>query len=267
MPAAERILSIGITGAGKTYQYLKMAQKLKSTGAKFYVLDTDRAVDYMLDTQFPDLKPENGGNVSVFNAYDWEQYKAFLKWVDAKNPKPDDWVVIDMMDNAWKSVQRYFSDQVFSKEMGDYFLQVRKEVEKQGGKGDDGKKVTNIVKEGMDGWVDWTVINKLYDDWAAKISYRLNCHVYATAKVTEVAKNEKNPEVLQMYGAIGVKPGGQKDTGHLFHTILLFKPGKEKWFIDTIKDRAGRVYFDNTPLTSLYMQYMVLKAGWKIPGA
>jgi len=67
-----------------------------------------------------------------------------------------------------------------------------------------------------------------------------------------------------LFGDIGVRPAGQKALGHQMHTIFLMIPGKEKWFITTVKDRAGRPYFSKSPLVSLYHQYLMSKAGWPI---
>ena len=74
----ERILSIGITGSGKSYQWLKIAKRLLPTGAKFRAVDTDNDIDFMLHTQFPELLPENGGNVYACPAYDWPEYERLL---------------------------------------------------------------------------------------------------------------------------------------------------------------------------------------------
>ncbi len=43
----ERVLSMGITGSGKSYQWLKLAEALLPTGAKFRVIDTDNDIVYM----------------------------------------------------------------------------------------------------------------------------------------------------------------------------------------------------------------------------
>jgi len=287
MPALERILVMGITGSGKSYQWLKLAEDLKPTGARFRVIDTDNAIPYMLETQFPSLKPEDGGNVFVHQAADWLEYKLGVKWLlrkplsstevdqlkasepwvleDYKSgpPKPSDWTVIDMIDNAWKTVQSYFVTEVFGDEPGQYFLMVRKEMEAGFRKTKKGDMPQSAITEGLDGWKDWAVINKLYDDWMLPIVYQIHTHVYATAKVEKLEpRTDKDPEVLTLFGELGYRPAGQKSLGHQMHTLFLFVPGKDSWYITTIKDRAGRGYFSKVKLTSLYTQYLVAKAGW-----
>ncbi len=284
MPIRERILTMGITGSGKSYQWLKMAESQLETGAIFRCLDTDNAVTYMLETHFPHLKPENHGNVYVYPMFEWPEYKQAMAWLmrkpidaavlktmgdelamDYKKPiKDNDWAIIDMADNAWSSVQRYFTTEVFGADMGDYFLETRKQLRARGDKDSKGKTATSIVPEALKGWTDWVVINKLYDDFILPIVYRLPCHIYMSTKVETVDRGEKDAEIRMLYGDIGVRPSGQKKLGHQVHTIFLMIPGADKWMITTVKDRAGRTYFSKTPLISLHMQYLVVKAGWPI---
>lgn len=284
MPVRERILAMGITGSGKSYQWLKMAETLKPTGAIFRCLDTDNDIPYMLETQFPHLLPENGGNVLVHPAVDWPDYKLGITWVQRKpiNPevlktmdsyivkdlsvpvKDSDWVVVDMADNAWDTVQRYFTSEVFGEDMGDYFLRVRKLIQERGGKDRHGQTAKSVAPEAFDGWKDWSVMNKLYNDWMHPIVYRIKCHVYTTTRPERLDRGEKDAELLTLFGDMGLRPAGQKKLGGQMHTIFLMIPGEDKWFITTVKDRAGRPYFKKVQLNSLYMQYLVVKAGWPL---
>lgn len=280
----ERILSIGITGSGKSYQWLKIARRLKPIGAKFRVVDTDNDIDFMLRTQFPDLLPEEGGNVYAFPAYSWPEYEKAVKWIQQikltpeqlnsmdkylqlayRTPtRPIDWVVVDKSNNAWKTVTDYFVTEVFGEDTGEYFLQVRKKLWAAGDIGKSGKKAVSTMLEGLDGWKDYAVINKLYGDWINPIVYRVKCHVYATADVDQLDKNEKDPEILSLYGDLRIKAAGQKAIGGQMHTILLLIPGKDRWLVTTVKDRSGRRYFEKTPLTDLYTQYLFFRAGWPL---
>ena len=284
MPIRERILAMGITGSGKSYQWLKMADTLKPTGAIFRCLDTDNDITYMLETQFPQLLPANGGNVLVHPAVDWPEYKVGIDWIqrksmsqealktmdpyvvkDLKKPIADkDWVIVDRVDNAWESVQRYFTNSVFGEDMGEFFLRARKLIEQRGGKDKFGKTATSVAPEAFDGWKDWPVMNKLYFDWMRPIVYSVKCHVYAATWPEKIDRGEKDAEILTLFGDIGVKPAGQKKLGGQMHTIFLMIPGEDKWFITTVKDRSGRKYYKKIPLVSLYQQYLVAKAGWEL---
>lgn len=281
----ERILSIGITGSGKSYQWLQIARRLKPYGVKFRVIDTDNDIDYMLHTQFPDLLPENGGNVYVFPAFDWPEYEKSVKWVlqrglseeytktmdkhllsAYKTPlKAIDWVVLDKSNNAWSQVQTHFVTSVFGEDMGEYFLSIRKKLYESGDIGKSGKKATSVSLEALDGWKDWSVINKLYDDWINPIVYRIRCNVYATADVESLGSQEKDPEVLNVFGSLKLKPAGNKKIGGQMHTILLFMPGTNHWSVKTMKDRSGRKYFDGKQeLTDIYNQYLFRMGNWPL---
>lgn len=279
MPVLERIGVTGVTGSGKSYHWLKLAEILLPTGAVFRCLDTDNAIEFMLETQFPRLKPENGGNVLVHNVFSWPDYKLGVNWIQrnitkkedldklspyvrqdyARPLKPNDWTIVDMADMAWSTVQRYFVGEVFGEDMGEYFLAIRKEMEAGKRKPRAGG---STIAEGLDGWKDWSVINKLYDDWILPIIYRIHTHVYVTTKVERLDRSTKDAELLTLYGDLGVRLGGQKSLGHQMHSLFLLVPGKEDWEITTIKDRGGRPYFSKVKLRSLYVQYLAAKAGW-----
>ncbi len=279
----ERILVMGVTGSGKSYQWLKLAEELLPTGSIFRCIDTDNAIPFMLQEHFPHLMPENGGNVYVHPAFDWPEYKQGIDWVLRKpvdfkkleeiDPllvkeyksgpvKPIDWTIVDMVDNAWKTVQNYFEEMVFGQDPGDYFLQIRKEMEAGIRKTKKGAMPSSVLEAGLDGWRDWSTINKLYDDFIMPIIYRVKTHVYMTTKVERLGSEVKDQEVISLFGGMGIRPGGQKSIGHQAHSIFLFIPGKDKWFITTIKDRGDRTYFKKNELRSFYLQYLVAKARW-----
>lgn len=287
MPGFERILSMGITGSGKSYTWLTIARELKNSGVKFRCVDTDNDINFMLENQFEDLLPENKGNVYVVPAFDWPEYKRAIKWIkqkdlskddlewfreydkhiiDAYNTpiKPNDWVVTDKANNAWSRVQSYFVESVFGEDFGDYFLKIRKELREKDDIGKSGKKMTSVSLEAIDGWKDWPVINKLYEDFMLPLIYRVHCNIYAATDVDKLDNKEKDPQILNMFGKLKIKPAGQKAIGGQFHSIFLLIPDETKWLIKTVKDRSGRAYFDKTPLFSFYKQYLVAKAGWTL---
>ena len=281
MSVLERILVMGITGSGKSYQWLTIARSLKNTNAVFRCIDTDNDIDYMLGTQFQDLMPENGSNVYVIRACDWPEYKTAIRWFNKKMSKEEeskldknqliaykkpvnsnDWLIVDKINNAWSAVQDYFVDGVHQEDIGDYFLRIRKELKSKGDVGKSGQKMTSITLESIDGWKDWPVINKLYADFIKEIVYKSRCHVYAATDVDEIDKKEKDPEILSLFGDLRIKPAGQKKLGGQFHSIFLMIPGSNKRLITTIKDRADREHMKKVPLFNMFLQYLVAKAGW-----
>lgn len=257
----ERILSAGPPGSGKSYQWLKLAKWLKKTGANFRVLDTDDAIARMIEEEFPELHPEEGGNVYIYPIYDWPEYMEKQRTV-LKESEEGDWVIIDMADNAWKTVQSYFVEQVFNVDIADYFLEARKALAAKGDKTSKGREAKNL--QVLRGWLDWPVINKIYDSFMLPLVYRNRAHLYMTAKVNTISSDDDST-VRDIYGPFGVRPAGQKDLAHQVHTEFLFQLGDEieSWEISTIKDR-GRKYFDHTPLLSLSHQYFMKVVGWEV---
>jgi len=164
----ERILLFGPAGSGKSTaaaSIASMAAKTKSD-ARFHVIDTDLAWDRMLIEGYPELT-----NVEVYVALDWPEYREALSKIRSV-VRPNDWVVVDLASNAWETVQAYFTEQVFDRDIGDYFLQVRKELKT-------GKKSL----EAFSGWVDWSVINAMYKTWINDLLFKTRANVICTAKM------------------------------------------------------------------------------------
>ncbi len=275
LPLRERILAMGPFGSGKTLQWMRMAKYLKPVGVKFWVIDTDADKEYMLaaNKEFVGLssRTHKDGNVNVFQVFEWPEYRKALAEIKSKYG-PNDWVVVDMAENAWKKVQEYFIEQIFGKNKGEYFLQARKSIQDRGGIGKDGKQVRSIARENLDGWKDWPVINALYDDFMLPIVYQLNCNVYLATRADTITRDEKDADILTEFGEYGFKPAGQKQLGHQCHTVLLLTHvlggkgnSKGHWNISTIKDRGDRPYYLKTRLTDFFMQYLVGAAGWEVP--
>jgi len=275
MVPLERIIAMGVTGTGKTKQWLDMARILnKKGGPKFHVIDTDNAIDYMIATSYPELDIKNGGNVIVYKVYEWEDYHGHAK--DDKHPdgaqekilkaiKPNDWIVIDMADSPWDAVQRFYTNEVFGKGKGAYFLQTRRMVQS---KLESGGKKAFMSEEGLKGWEDWPTINAMYFDFIMPIINNQCAHIYLSTKVQSLSPKD-DPTVKVTYGDFGIRASGQKNLGHAVHTILLYSIDisvKEKpvWKVTTIKDRANREYFQKDMFVSFYYQYLVAKAGWEL---
>ena len=273
----ERILAMGVPGSGKSRQWLEIAKiKLhQKSKMKFWCIDTDNAINYMLATSFKGLDVKEGGNVNVFPCYDWKDYMSVVKdkkgaqEIILNSVKPNDMIIIDMADNPWDSVQRYFSSEVFGKTKGSYFLQARKLVQAKMDAAESGKDTKAALSENaFQGWTDWPVINSLYGEFIGPIVNNPYTHLYLTTKVERLSAKE-DPTVRAVFGELGLKPTGQKHLGHQVHTIFLYKldlstKGSPAWQIKTVKDRSGRTYFDNDDFMSLYYQYLAPEAGWSL---
>lgn len=251
----ERILVYGSAGSGKTYQWLKIAEHLPDV--PFFCMDTDRSIARHLSTEFAHL-----GNVEVFPASDWDGCMQALRSVEDKTKgrfsdswndwarRP--WFMVDHVCSTWEMVQSYFVEEIFNKDIGQYFLEVREVLSKGARRLD-----------ALDGWKDWIVINKIYQSWANRIC-ALPCHVYLAARSAEVLKEGyEEPRVLDTYGYLGAKPAGEKRMDYRMHTVLYLTHRGDQWFTRTAGKDRGRAEFDIT-IHDLYMQYLVPRAGWPV---
>ena len=247
---SEKILAIGPYGAGKSYAWLSIALWAQRTGsdAQFYVISTDDATSRATSSQeFGQLR-----NLHDYPCFVWPDFKQAS--VEIRSViRPQDWLIVDLLDPAWEAVQAYFIEQVFNENIEDYFLQARKET--KSGKG---------TMKTLDGWKDWSIINRLYKAWVNPLFLQTKVNIYATAKVEQVSSDTDDKETRLIFGPYGVKPKGQKETGNLFHSILLFNyPKAGKYYLTTIRDRQ-RPVFEKLPLTNFVTQYLVKVGGWRM---
>lgn len=263
-PAPERILALGPAGSGKTTNFLNIAKfaHLTKSPTKFHVLDSDFAMDRMLtgyDLPFaiagdPSFPVTDETVVHVYPVFDWREYESALRTVHNK-ARPGDWVSVDFISNAWSAVQEHFASEVFGRDIADYFLQVRKELDK------------NTKSLGaLEGWVDWQVINALYRKWVNSLLFRGRYHVYCTAK-TDNLSSERNPtedaQTRSLFLKYQVKPVGQKDLPFQFHTLLLTGRQGDKRTITTVKDRE-RTEVSGLEVKNFTSDYLVNVAGFKL---
>lgn len=239
----ERILAFGATGTGKTYAWLKLAERFPE--ATFHVLDTDASIPRMLTGAFRSLP-----NIVITAGVDWKTCKDFAKKLKVA---PGDWIVVDLIDSIWDQVQAYFVSEVFGENIDDYFMAARKLL------GANAK-----VLQPLDGWIDWQVINKLYSTWAHHLFYTLtsqphNANIFVVAKSTKLVK-EDSKEVLDLFGAYGVRPEGEKRNAYRVHTVLLCMADRENFYVSSVKDRE-RSRWDKHKINDFGVEYGAV-AGW-----
>jgi hypothetical protein len=254
MPIRERILVTGQWGSSKSYQWLQMALALQKKGVIFRCIDTDDAIERMIDEEekFHDLHEDNGGNVHIYPVYDWPDYIAASKEV-VDLAKEGDWNIIDLADDAWQVVQDFYIAEIFKEDRGDFLLAARKKLK---------AKSKNL--QALDGWTDWQVVNALYDDFIKPIVYRSKAHLYVATKADKVSKLDSD-DTKENYGFIGVKPRGQKSLPFQVHTVMVFEQGsvQGQYVVTSIKDRSRPLY-DRARLTNLFKQYLVGVAKWEM---
>jgi hypothetical protein len=240
----ERILVYGQPGSGKSYSHLRIAEAYPKS--KFFVIDTDDSILRMLSGEFSHLN-----NVEIYPAQDWQSCSKALEGI-----KPfitnNDWLVVDMLCSVWDFCQSYFVEEIFNKDIGNYFLQARKEM-----------KAGSSNLGALKGWTDWSVVNKLYQSWINEICYQLPCNIFFTCKATKL-NTEDDADVKDAYSQFGLKPEGEKRNSYRVHSVFLMTHDRHGFYMSTVKDR-GRVRVENTPLTpelNFATKYLQLFAGW-----
>jgi hypothetical protein len=250
-PIPERILSFGPAGTSKTTGWLDIAKWTARTRApgRFFVLDTDFSVERMMPSY-----PEVEAIVDLSTGYDWTDYMAFQKRV-LQNAGENDWVVIDFISGAWKTVQEEFVKQIHHDDMSDYFLKVRKQMSEK----------DNLWTEVN---LDWSIINPMYFKWVNPLLFKGRWNIYATAQADQLSSDKKPteaPPVRSLLLPFGVKPKGQKDLTYQFHTILLAgrDPRSRAFTFTTVKDRQ-RTEVSGQVVNSFTLDYLKAIAGWEL---
>jgi len=245
-PMRERILLIGPEKSGKTHAHLSVAAMHQKTGSKatFFILDTDLAIERM-------LMP--GGDFAGLSNIVYEEVSDWAALTDATKRfrdkiKTGDFLVVDMMTQAWEYVQRFYIEQIYGMDAETYFLVKQKEAH------DAGKKVMNFGEA-----IEWPIVNKLYYPWATSLISN-PAHVFMVAGEKELAARDR--EQMKDYIGQGVKPAAQKQTGHLAHTVLRVRSQKQgEPRFNTIGDR-GRPALAGEVIKNFALSYLVKVAGW-----
>ena len=271
IPVPERILCFGAAGSGKSNNVLQIMRKLPNK--KFYIVDNDLAYYRMMAEEYPDVLERGNYQLYEVDSGDWV---AQLEAAEAASRAcgEGDWYVFDMVTETWEACQAWYSEQIYSKDIADFFLDKRLELEHRREEGraalaagaKDAKIPGNIVV--FDQLTDWGYINKQY-----KKLYRTfldvnhkKAHLYVTAEATKVNQGADDQDTITEFGPYLFKPKGQKRMRHLFHTVILMKhPSKDKWTGTSIGKDRGRPTFVDKPITDFATDYLVGVAGWK-PG-
>lgn len=271
LAAAERILCYGPAGSGKTTNFLNIAKfaHLTKSDAKFYIMDSDFAMDRMIsgypeipfgiwnDPNFP-ITPES--RIIILPVFVWREYISAMEFI-SRYARPNDWVSVDFISNAWSAVQEHFAMEVFNQDIAEYFLKVRKTLK------DDAKSLG-----ALEGWTDWQVINPMYRKWVNQLLFRGRYNVYCTAKADALSSDKKPTEdaqTRQLFLRFGVKPVGQKDLPFQFHTVLyasrIVNPQTQKSdrIISAVKDRE-RPEVNGMTVKNFTQDYLVNVARWSL---
>lgn len=245
----ERILLYGPWGGGKSWSWVTLAKWLKRTGStsKIYLLDTDYAYEAQCEAfeGFEDV-------VEAFRVTEWKHYEAGMDLFLLKG-KPDDFLVVDRIDNAWESVQRSYTEQVYGKNLSTYFVQAKVQANAAGNQ-------TSNALGGAHG-DQWGIINKMYGDFFTKVLAWPGHSIWCTG-VKGWGENE-DPALVKIYQKHGLRPSGQKDLGKASLTALKLEPKGDGYIYSTAKDLHREDQL-SMPLNDFVLDYLVKVAKWKL---
>lgn len=239
---AEKILVYGSEGTGKTTSWLNIAKWYEATESdgQFYVIDTDRAVLHMLESsnQYPTDR------IHVREAYEWQDYEEALREFHPLL-RQHDWLVVDFAGQAWEAVQDWYVSKFYDPDPVNFWVQQRE-----------------MNKKGLEGWVDWPTINKVYGGWVKDLCFpRQRYQLFLTAQAAPISDTDP-AKTKALYSRFGSRPKSQKNLGYQVHTVLYqsaIRPGEVK--ASTVKDRE-RTPLEAAPIAEFAVDYLVGVAGW-----
>jgi len=246
----ERILLYGVAGTGKSTAVLSIA---KATGANVTIIDTERAHERLLETEWAGLTNVKVKDVRfdamVNDTTNWDEMLGAVRDC-IKTMNKGDWLVIDSITPTWDDVQAWFTQRLWGDDLADYMMAARIQTQEAGKRGG----------SAFEGFTDWPVINKTYN---LLYNLILNApgHVLLTAETAALIDEGTDNQI--MFGAHGVKPKGQKRLPHIPHTVML--TGRKRtgeWTLSTVKDR-GRQPITGTTINDFAKDYLGNVCGWK----
>jgi hypothetical protein len=299
----ERILLTGVGGTGKSHDILTMVAMMKADTAWLIENDNSFErmiqlefgdsigirqsfsgwVEDARDEEFgghmvedTDLPMDPNGQVVLFDcggkggtAY---QQMRWAKHYAEERCGVNDLISVDSFTVAWDRIKSMFIEAVHDSSMGAYFMRVRQEIEERNererNKRDGGKEQKHF--DAFDGMMDYQAINAVWEeDWMQFVRYP-PCHLIITAELDDLNQKsgdkfaEKDQSVLALWGEFGVKPRGQKRSGHLPATVLMKRKTRSgEWKMTTVKDK-GRPDFTDTTVENWCQEYLYRHAGFRM---
>ena len=228
----ERQLVFGGSGVGKSHWLWTIAlwHKLAGSTSTFWWVDVDDAVTFARQEGSPFAKCDNVIRLPIAESgHDaWVDLMAASKKIRTDG-SDGDWIMTDRASTLWTHAQDFFIGEIWGKELEDFWIDMRRKT-----------KASDKSVKNMDGWKDWSVINKIYFQTANRLFKPPNMHVAATAEEKPVEDTD-DERTINTYKHLGVKPAGQKDIPFTFHsTFRLTHNQLGQHQITTARERPGR---------------------------
>jgi hypothetical protein len=220
----ERICVYGPSDSGKTSCAVSIANWIARTKspAKMFYVDTDGTAEASIPGELLD-----DGTVILYDIDDRAGMKAAMKAIKPQLSRDrNDWLVVDSAEKPWKYAQDAFFELSYGIDSDDFFLDAKRQAKERAEKTGKGEAIGDYVAG--DHGINWQIINKMYGEMTGLYKTR-NAHVLLICPPVEVRKPDRSgkggddPEVIDLFTRVGIKPAGQKDLPLLPHTILLLQ--------------------------------------------
>jgi len=226
----EKIIVFGESNSGKTTFYISILKYLETTGYK--------KEDLLMCIIFPDrptglaklynaIPKKYVESVQVFQVNTYEELVRATSSAENllaehyKNTGKYGWLIVELLEDAWKSAQDYYCRLAYGETLGEYFAKKRSDV----------KAVTEdtTAYKALEGWGDWPIIKYFHNyNWIDRIK-RMPYNVLFTSEI----KEEGNKDSL--FYALGYRPAGEKDNMHRVDTIIYASHKNDDFFIRPYK--------------------------------
>jgi hypothetical protein len=249
----EHILLFGLYGSGKSNAWATIAKELRAAGsdAQFRVIGTEHGAMGRLSDGYPDFHK----NVSWKDVRHWMELSDYTEEILSASVK-DDWIIVEGGDKPWHWVQLLYDKLHGTPAEFDPRDPFAMEA---GMPGDDTKR-------------DWVKINGVYRNWINSIlrseAHVLFCNPQENIKLPDPNKAKggwhDSKEVIEQYSRFGVRPAGQKELGHHFHSVIWMKnPRSGEWTMTTVDDHTREI-MDGQPVNNFVLDYLVKVAKWSL---
>lgn len=240
----EKMIIFAESNAGKTSFYIGILKYLEEHGLKkeellMCIIYPDRPTG--LTKLESDIPEEYKDNILIFPINTYEELVSstataarYLEEHKKKTGKLG-WLVIELLEDAWKSSQDYYCRLAYGETLGEYFAKKRADVKAM-------QEDTTAYKS-LEGWGDWPIIKYFHNfNWIDKIK-RMQYNVLFTAEI----KAEGNKDSILF--DLGYRPAGEKDNMHRVDTIIYLSHQGNEFFMRPYKATGYKKLYSKQKIT------------------
>lgn len=242
---AEKMILFGESNTGKTRFYLGILKYLSKRGVPkedilMCILYPDRPTG--ITKLFNLIPPEYRDNILIFPINTYEELISSTATAERKLKEHFQktgklgWLVVELLEDAWKSVQDYYCRLAYGETLGEYFAKKRADVKAM--------DEDSTAYKSLTGWGDWSIIKYFHNfNWIDKIK-RMPYNVVFTAEVKEEGNKDSN------FYDLGYRPGGEKDNIHRVDSIIYLSHKGNQFTMRTYKLTGYSRLYSSIDITS-----------------